>query len=374
MLALLLINILVLGVKSQSRSECKPVRYCETDCPNTTGLVQPAECWNLTMHCTDLSPQSVILAIKKPTNGIKSKGTIVLSAGGSGQSGFGSNYIPYLNGDGFTTVQDVYVENWNECNSGQQNIQRAAARPAFTHRFIFDYIHEGDRKKGFSSIGSSGGAYLQMASLAAYGADDYLDYSAQQSGPNFSNVTAECIWPPPPNITVCPECQVYQYCNQTNQGFPFSPSFYYTFGDCSAAGVQLFGLPCACSNHTYTQSDLDWFLSQSIVQPDNQLRYRYTKMSSWLCDIAGETEPNVSVSQGQYSYQSIYADNGWHQYLITNCTGAEGITGSGSYYITPSHSAFNVTLQDLISNTVPRHQNLKSTRPKFDLSKVMCDL
>ena len=317
-----------------------------SSCPTNLGLYSGMQCANITVECVNTDNIAVIIGVLLPNT--TAAGTILLVAGGGGTNSYNSGFVPIYAAANFTVVQVVFESDWNILGYGLNNLKTAACRPATVYHYLYGQIHTGGTTKPYAICGTSGGAASIAYSIAWYGADSYLDYGQMLNGPNFSNISEGCIYPAGPNITVCPN-NGQQYCNQTSEGFSTNTSFASTFGDCSVTINDIVGYNCSCPTQIYNSTVINWFNSQSIVFTGAQLHYNYTGISSWLC----KPQDNISVGMAQYFAQSVSATNGFHQWLITNCTGAEGIVSG--YYLPTGQSGLTVISNDMLANAVPRH-------------------
>ncbi len=342
-----LLSIIILSVSGDSLGNVTS-NVKLSSCPTDLDLYSGMSCANITISCTNTTDISAIVGLLLPLG--TSEGFIVLMDGGGGTSAFNDGNIANYSAANFTIAQVVYSSDWNYVGVGLQSLRTAACRPATAYSYLFNHVHGGGTSKPFCLEGISGGAASIAYGMTHFNLNSFVDYGLMLSGPNFSNITAGCIYPPGPNITVCPN-NGQSYCNQTSERFSTSTSFNSTFGDCSSTIYDIVGYQCVCSNTTYNSTILGWFENESSVSPNAQLTFNYTGLSSWLC----KPPDNISVGMAQYFAENVVATNGFKQFLITNCSGAEGITGTGSYYQPTGISGKNLVYNTMMSQCIPRH-------------------
>lgn len=330
---------------------------CSTEFP--AGAV----CTRITVTCPETTDLGAVYGVIQPADGVFI-GTTPLMNGGGSTSVFNNGYINYYQSRGIRTVPVVWdAPGWNPSDTTgatRQNLKAAVCRCATVYRHLFDVVHFGDSSHGFCPHGHSGGAASIGYTMTDYGGDDWIDYGLMSAGPIFSNMSAGCIVPIPSNITVCPPNQ--NYCGQVSESFSGTPSFIDTFGSCNPALIELTGYPCACPPTISNATEIAWWNMQSIVSPDADLCYKHTALSSWLCtSTAPGTGPNnVAPEQSQYFAQNVFAQNGYTEYLIANCGGAESIW-SGTYQPT-GVSGLTFSADTLIENCIPRHHKKPSCK------------
>lgn len=316
-------------------------------CP--PGFNANASCTNVTIVCKNTANIWAVYGVIEPCN--EFRGTVPLLNGGFGTGPMDNGFVAAHRNNGFRVIQVEYQPpgGWELTNDGRQNLRVAGCRPEALLEYLFDVEHYGDTTTGFCVQGQSGGSTSIGFTMSWYGGDDFIDYAMLGSGPNFSDVVKACTSPSPPEITVCPPGQ--NYCGQTCQSYQNQVSFNGTFAACSSMLENLTGYPCWCPTTPPTKEMLDWWADESLVGKGAQMKFDHTGLSTILC------APGINSSPGQAQIygQGITAKNGYHMYLISNCTSAENFwTGK---FLPTGDSGVTYAANIMLRECVPRHNS-----------------
>lgn len=162
-----------------ANSTCKQIQV--TGCPGIEGEAADA-----------------YIAMLEPSGPLR--GTVVHFKGGGGEDWeiIGTNEFRDA---GFRQVFVSWLTDWEQTDAS--GIKTAACRPATVLRWAFDEIHEARRDLGFCTQGKSGGSGQVGYALEHYGADEYVDYANELSGPPFARIDLGCDGDAPATIDVC---------------------------------------------------------------------------------------------------------------------------------------------------------------------------
>lgn len=83
------------------------------------------------------------------------------------------------------------------------------------------------------------------------------------------------------------------------------------------------GFQCNCEGISDQPSVIAHWNNISILAPGAQTTYYHTTIASWVC----KPPTNASAGQSQPFADVVDARNGYNMFLVSNCTGAEGIWG-----------------------------------------------
>lgn len=292
-------------------------------CP--TGATQGASCTSVSVTCPNIPALTAVLSEAIPTG--TARGTIILNNGGGGTSFLNSGFANTYFNDGFRVVQLAWSTDWED--TGGVGLKRASCRGATLYRYLFYTVHHGDRTTGFCAQGSSGGGAAITYALSQYGLSSYFDYVVIAAGPGISRMDYACdssLYTGPP-LDLCPL-------------LPNAP-YAFTHG----AKVNTWENTTTCAVTPALQSDIDKWMSDSIVTTGANFSYPQTAMSWYFC----ATPPvNNSTGGGKFLIDQV------HPKTTPDVNCYSGVCQGESVWEDPT--AFSDTHNSMLAQCVPNHQ------------------
>jgi len=317
-----------LGASAQTFNGALPLGTVTMDGPTScpAGAATGTKCKQITVSCPGLPDLDATLGVAIPTAPLV--GTIILLAGGPGNSFFDESFPNVYLGDGFNVVQIAWVHDWADANGA--GVKSAACRPATVFDYVFRVVHHSSRSIGFCGQGISGGGGALGYALSHYGLSDEFDYVVIGSGPGVSRMDYGCD---PPSYTGPP----LNLCPLVNDA-PYA----YAAGDDSKVNTWEGTTTCGASKPL--KGDVRRWVADSMVSPGAVYNYPETAVSWFFC----VTDPGQDTGQGDFLIQQVVPKN---DPADVNCYSG-GCSGEGVW---KDPNAFHLAVTEMLSQCQANH-------------------